>query len=473
MVRSLLSAIGTGVFLLLSTTVVANGTTLSCDPGELAVASVFRCESKLSVTDAHGQQITVTVTPPVNGGVEIDGNKDQFTVDINLDNGSGEHTFKFRCQGDQSNGGSVRFAGQDAQTSMIVHCRDCETTGPPNQVLKIAANKVESLHLKLGGMACVDGKRMKATEQQSVDCIASIEGDQQGTQTDKIEKEGNDIVWGHARFEIGCLNVEQSCDEIVEFAIDPVDGASSCYDYTLEVNCIKGCKPSNYVGYMPSKKTSAELEGVALALGHNQNTTIIEAPTPDGDCDNLSCNWDGSVENGYCWQFEGVASPDYGAWAECYGNYSICEAHFYFTQTGYYIGQTLDVYAWEYDSDSGCPGNVLCASMGLQPGPIAFWPECSAHKFPLNCDTGGLHYIGFWGNWPGLQCGWFICADEDGGELGCPVTKFAPGIGYPTGWGPPYLVGIFQVRSLGICEWTPGPTLVQKSTWGRIKAMYK
>ena len=36
-------------------------------------------------------------------------------------------------------------------------------------------------------------------------------------------------------------------------------------------------------------------------------------------------------------------------------------------------------------------------------------------------------------NLAGQQNGWFIAGDEDGPGGGCPRTKIAPGIGWPTG----------------------------------------
>lgn len=211
--------------------------------------------------------------------------------------------------------------------------------------------------------------------------------------------------------------------------------------------------------------------------GLSDNTTIIEDPGSDQDCPGeLQCNWDGTIENGYCWRFAGVVPPDYGSWAECYDANFVCEGHFYFTQTGYYIGQTCDVYLWDatgIGSDGlPAPGNVLCVIVDASPGPIAFWPDCSVHKFVFNCDAPD-HFVGFWGNWPGRSCGWFVCADEDGPPgSGCPVTKFSFGIGYPTGWGPVNLIPIFQPMALGLCEWVGPPTSTARTTWGKIKSLY-
>lgn len=207
--------------------------------------------------------------------------------------------------------------------------------------------------------------------------------------------------------------------------------------------------------------------------GFSRNTTIVEGPSPDGDCPGeLDCNWDGTIENGYSWGVGGVVPPDYGSFGDCYDNAFVCEGHFYFTQLGYYAGQTADIYIWA--DEGGLPGNVVCSSLGQGPGQIALWPSCSAHKFALNCDTGGAHFLGYWGDWPGMVEGWFICADEDG-PMSCPVTKIAPGIGnYPSGWQPITVVPTFAgCKSLGICEWFGEPPVATESTtWGRIKALY-
>jgi hypothetical protein len=214
-------------------------------------------------------------------------------------------------------------------------------------------------------------------------------------------------------------------------------------------------------------------EGPFGTLGFSGNTTIIEGPGPDEDCPGeLDCHWDGSVENGFCWQYAGVVPPDYGAFAECYDNRFVCAAQFYFTRGGgyYYGSYTADVYVWNGNETEG-PGNVICSLTGVDPGPVAYWPECSTHVFDLNCQTGGDHFVGYWGNWPGEPCAWYLCADVDGFP-GCGWTKIAPGIGYPTGWAPLDVVPLF-IGTVGLCEWYINePTSSQETTWGRIKGLY-
>jgi hypothetical protein len=207
--------------------------------------------------------------------------------------------------------------------------------------------------------------------------------------------------------------------------------------------------------------------------GYSENTTIIEPPGTDDEDAFLIIVWDGSAENGYCWQFAGVVEPDYGAWAECYeGKYVIQQWHFYFTQTGYYIGQMADFTLW--DDGGGVPGNVI-QIVRTPPGPIPFWPDVGAVKIPLNPPIwiDFTWYVGYWPLWPGEGCGWFTASDEDG-FAGCRLTKIAPGIGYPTGWQDCTIVGTFAgCQSLGLGIWVKeSPTPLKESTWGQIKALF-
>jgi hypothetical protein len=192
--------------------------------------------------------------------------------------------------------------------------------------------------------------------------------------------------------------------------------------------------------------------------GFSDNTTIIEPPGTDEEFE-LLILWDGTAENGYCWQFAGVVEPDYGAWAECYG--------------GRYVVQNADFTLW--DDAGGIPGNVI-QLVRMAPGPIPFWPDVGAVKIP--CDPPIIidltrWYAGFWPVWPGEGCGWFVASDEDGFP-GCRLTKFAPGIGYPTGWGDCTIVGTFAgCQSLGIGVWVKEDVVpTQESTWGQIKALF-
>lgn len=228
----------------------------------------------------------------------------------------------------------------------------------------------------------------------------------------------------------------------------------------------------------------AVLADPAESLGYNDQTQIIPDAGDGEFCPGtvLLRNDDDTFENGYAWRFAGVVEPDYGAWAECYESDFVCGVEYMLTQTGYYIGQTMDVYVWGWDPEGSPPpgpdpGNVLCVLNGVSPGPVAFWPDISSHDIRVCCVTNGFHFIGYWPRWPGEGPGWFIAVDEDGPGLGCPRSKMAPGIGYPTGWNHPNLVGTFAgCKALGLREYSGQgdcePTARQATSWGRIKSIY-
>jgi hypothetical protein len=81
------------------------------------------------------------------------------------------------------------------------------------------------------------------------------------------------------------------------------------------------------------------------------------------------------------------------------------------------------------------------------------WPEFSVHDFQVCCPADGEHFVGFWPNWPlaGNDI-FFVAADVNGPGLGCPRTRVAPGIGYPTGWQHPDEIGI-SANDMGIREY--------------------
>lgn len=150
-------------------------------------------------------------------------------------------------------------------------------------------------------------------------------------------------------------------------------------------------------------------------------------------CGAIHFNGDGTYEDGFAWSGAGIEAPAFGAFAECYSfDGHVCLATFDFTQTGAQAGQTMDVYLWE--DDGGIPGVVVEAVVGVDPGPIAPWPSISRHDVPLNSCVHGDYWVGYWGNWPGATNGWFIAADLDGPNTGCPFTNYGPGSGFPTGW---------------------------------------
>lgn len=193
-----------------------------------------------------------------------------------------------------------------------------------------------------------------------------------------------------------------------------------------------------------------------------------------GGCGALFHNADGTYEAGYGWAYGGVVPPNFGAFAEVYevANQRVCAVHFDFTQVGNDTGQTLDVYVWE--DALGQPAAILGIVVGVDPGPIEFWPRTSHHIVPVtsDCSSNGA-WVGYWGNWPGDTAGWYVAADLDGFG-GCPATLIAPGIGYPTGWNNVSIIW-GPTRALGIsAEFVDcGTVPVVESSWGKVKSLFR
>jgi hypothetical protein len=177
----------------------------------------------------------------------------------------------------------------------------------------------------------------------------------------------------------------------------------------------------------------------------------VVIPSPDTNpCGGvLSLNFDGSAENGYCWQYGGIVPPTYGAFAECYdvsgpkwvgylANFSAQPCGYFVAADtngfggcpfsniapgiGYPTGwnnvsvvwgptQSIGIGAWisggaicgiqllltgvgypcgpcdtyVWGDAGGIPGEVLCLTTGNNPCPVASWPSISTHDFAL-CD---------------------------------------------------------------------------------------
>lgn len=199
---------------------------------------------------------------------------------------------------------------------------------------------------------------------------------------------------------------------------------------------------------------------------------------PGGDTNpcggTLYLNFDGSAENGFCWQYGGIVPPYYGAFAECYEwQGCVCGIELLLTGIGYPC-RAFNAYLW--DDAGGTPGNVLSMTSGLNPCPVATWPNISTHDFALTgAVVGGPFWIGYWGDFSAQACGYFVAADLDGFG-GCPFTNIAPGIGYPTGWQNASSVW-GPTQSIGIGAWVNnadpcGSNPTRETTWGQIKTLY-
>ena len=193
----------------------------------------------------------------------------------------------------------------------------------------------------------------------------------------------------------------------------------------------------------------------------------------------------GSVSDAVAWQYGGLVAPDWGAYAAQYtliGNVTGLEL--FLTQDPAHQNYSSGLFdGYVYNDAGGQPGTVLWVQVGMSPGSApALWPSVSCYNFPLGPVTvSGLFWIGCYPRWSGQPAEWFLAADKS--SPGIPMTNFAPGIGYPTGWGPPSLVpswlaqrqgGGNAITAFGIGVWgTENGTPVNSSSWGSIKSLYR
>jgi len=222
------------------------------------------------------------------------------------------------------------------------------------------------------------------------------------------------------------------------------------------------------VAAMMSGASARENVG-SVGLGHG--IAVHGGDTNPCPGSTLMTNYDGTGENGYCWQYGGVVAPDYGAFAEGYSaSGSVCGIQLNLTQIGYYTGGNV-VDAYVYDSNGTNPTTVLGVTTGCNPGTIAFWPSISNNDIDINdVNVNGNFFVGYWSNWPGQFCQFYVGADLDGFG-GLPRTNIAPGIGYPTGWNDVSIVW-GPTMAIGVGAYVSSGTPVQESTWGAIKHLY-
>jgi len=218
---------------------------------------------------------------------------------------------------------------------------------------------------------------------------------------------------------------------------------------------------------------TARLEGG----GGTQITALGSRQPCEGD---LLFHGDGGVggyEDAYTWQYGGVQAPYYGAFADSFGaDVEICALFFDLTRTAQYAHpDDLDAYIWE--EAGGVPGNVLMV-VNAYIDEVAVWPDFSRHFVELPSNVALPVWVGYWGDWPGEQASWFICADTDAGgpNPGTPMTNVAPGTGYPTGWQSVDLIWPLdrRTRALGLgAVIYGGPVPAPASTWAAIKSLFR
>jgi len=209
------------------------------------------------------------------------------------------------------------------------------------------------------------------------------------------------------------------------------------------------------------------------ALGYSEETTIVAPGTDACASGVLIHNHDGSFENAYLWQYQGVVPPYDGAFGEAYnlgaGTIS-CAAIWLTTIPGYYFPMITDCYVWD-GGVGGVPGTVLAVVPDAELTQIPYWPTVGQNDIDVNVAVGGPFTVGYWGPWPD-RMGWYFCGADLNGPAGHPWTCIAPGIGYPSGWQDPSLVW-GPTSSMGCGVYFEQGTPVESETWGSVKALYR
>jgi hypothetical protein len=187
---------------------------------------------------------------------------------------------------------------------------------------------------------------------------------------------------------------------------------------------------------------------------------------------------DGSWEDGSAWQGQAVAVPDYGSVAEGFPEATgyVCGIRLVLSRWSATMDGTglIDSYVWEYDPATDNPGAVLSVSMVLVSG-VPEFPATMVLDLPMPESYAGPNGF-FAGYWPrhalAGQADFGIMVDYD--NPGVPRTNWAPGLGYPTGWGGWDIGGYTMYNSLGIGGFvTDSPTPIHASSWGAIKQLYR
>jgi hypothetical protein len=223
--------------------------------------------------------------------------------------------------------------------------------------------------------------------------------------------------------------------------------------------------------------------GTADGLGYTADGAIA---LPDRDCPSgeLFVHHDYSFENAYCWRYEGIQPPYYGAFAEAYylGPGCVSCGAYWLTYAGGFWPYPADIYVWE-DGVTSQPSSVLTVIPGVYFENICEWPFCGQNDVEIGSPVAGEFSLGYWVDFSYVPCA-FYCGADLNGPQGNPWTYIAPGQQWPTGWQDPSIVwGLTKSMGIGVYfeprdpssvdEFPGGEPPVESPTWGQIKAIFR
>ncbi len=236
---------------------------------------------------------------------------------------------------------------------------------------------------------------------------------------------------------------------------------------------------------------SVALAGPYSSLGYSNETVVIE---PEGRPGRLEvANHDGTFEDAFCWQGAGCVGstpPYYGCFAEAfdltYGE--VNGISIWLTRGGDdSFSSDLDILVWDGGVlSSPEDASVIEVFPGAIPTNVPMWDTVGRNDFPVTTFT--IHdpfSVGYYSDFAGTNCDWFLAVDRDGAGGGHPWTNVLPDLeDLPDGWVTPDQVWGAPVASFGIAidftdlsdapfddDYDHGSD--ESSTWAQVKALYR
>jgi hypothetical protein len=222
---------------------------------------------------------------------------------------------------------------------------------------------------------------------------------------------------------------------------------------------------------------------LALALADPCDQATAAGPefSPQGrlDCPDAVLYWypDGTYEDVAYWQYPAVMVPDYGALAEGFPGISgyVCGIRLELRRAYNMSGNGfIDPYVWEFDPGTENPGAVLSVIPILPVNDVPAYPATLTLDVQMPESYAGSNgfFVGYWPRSALNGSDFSLGVDYD--LTGCPRTKWAPGLGYPTGWGTWDIGGYTMYKSLALDAFvTANPTPVRETSWGAVKKLYR
>jgi hypothetical protein len=197
------------------------------------------------------------------------------------------------------------------------------------------------------------------------------------------------------------------------------------------------------------------------------------------DCPNAVFYWypDGTFEDFPGFQYQWVAPPDFGSLAEGFPGVSgwVCGIRLELSRSWDLSGEGwIDPYVWEFDPGTGNPGAVLSMITALHVTGVPAIPQTLVLDIQMPESQAGPDgfFVGYWPRSAINGADFGIAVDYD--LVGHSRVNYAPGLGYPTGWGTWDVAGYTVYKSMAIGAFvTELPVPVLETSWDAVKSLYR